>query len=797
MTSASANRDPRLGTARSPRTAPAPTANPQIELPENVISASSRRRFGSDLRLRRFLGARGLGRHRAIALVVAAFIVLGVIYSVTTPVFEASDELCHFPVVAYIAQGHGLPVQDPTAPQIWRQEGSQPPLYYALSALLVSWIDLSDLPTIHDLNPHADIGRVAADGNANMVVHTTREAFPYRGTSLAVHLVRWLSVLMGAVTVALTYATASAIFPDHREVALLAAAFAAFNPMFLFVSGSVNNDTLVAMLGALALYWIVCLERGQLTLLRLAGLGAVIGLAALSKVSALGLLPLAGLALVVVTWRRRDLGLLLTAGAVLAATVAALVGWWTLRNWQLYGDPLGLNAMVAIAGPRHPRPNLLQLTGEWQGFVWSFWGLFGGLNVPLEGWTYTLLDALAMIGAVGLILLAVRSKVRQTWRASWLAVLLLAAWPAIVFVALIRWTLMTQASQGRLMFSALSALCILFALGWVQWLPARARPIGTAALASVLFAVAALTPFRVIAPAYARAATLPAQSVPNRLDVTFGDRIQLMGYDVDRTAIVPGDRIAVTVYWRALQAIDRDYSVFVHLLGSADILLAQRDTYPGRGLMPTSTWIPGQAFGDTIMLTVPRNAYAPDTAQIELGVYDFTTGQRLPATAVDGKALGDNLRFHKMDLQPADGGRWPNPVYFNFENKLALVGYALEPRTGLPGDTLRVRLYWQALSKMDQDYTVFVHILGVKERLWGQNDGALRDGAALTSGWQSGAIVEDEHAVQIEPYTPPDLYDIEVGVYLPTTGQRLGVLAEGGRLDADRVLLTRARVFGR
>ncbi len=742
---------------------------------------------------------------RAIVIIVAAFVVLGVVYSVASPIFEASDELCHFPVVAYIAEGHGLPVQDPAAPQMWRQEGSQPPLYYALSALLVRWIDLSDLPVVHRLNPHADIGRIAVDGNANMVVHTAAEAFPYRGTPLAVHLLRGWSVLLGAITVALTYATARTVFPARRDVALLAPAFAAFNPMFIFISGSVNNDNLVVMLSALALYWIVRLEQGPLTFVRVAALGTVIGLAALTKVSAFGLLPLAGLALAVLAWRRRDLRVLVWPGLVLAAAVALIAGWWLVRNWQLYGDPLGLNAMVAIAGPRNPRPNLWQLSGEWQGFVWSFWGLFGGLNVPLESWAYTLLNALAGIAGVGLILFAARSALRRIWPASGLAIFLLAAWPIVVFVALIRWTLMTQASQGRLMFSALPALCIFFAVGLLQWVPVRARPVAAVVLASVLFVVAAAAPFRTIAPAYARAAPMPVYDVPNRLDAVFGDRIQLLGYQVDRTSAVPGDRIAVTLYWQAVRPIAQDYSVFVHLLGGPDILLAQRDTYPGRGMMPTSTWIPGQAFSDTVVLTVPANAYAPDEAQIELGVYDFDTGQRLPVTTADGRALGDNVRFHRIDLRPASQAQWPNPVRYDFEGKLALVGYALEPRSGLPGDTLHVKLYWQALSKMDHDYTVFVHLLGEKGRLWGQKDRPPQDGAAPTSGWEPGAIIEDEYDVQINPDAPPGLFDVEVGVYLPpdpdrengANGQRLGVLAEGGRLDADHVLLTRARVFGR
>lgn len=763
---------------------------------------------------------------RRVWLVVVPFVVLALVYSIVTPIFEASDELWHYPVVHHMALGRGLPVQDPASEQLWRQEGSQPPLYYGLGALLTWWIDTSDLPDVRRLNPHADIGVVTADGNVNMTVHTAREAFPYHGTTLAVHIVRWLSVAMGAVTVALTYVIGRRLFgpapagsrdaagkeggrgPD--TIALLAAATVAFNPMFLFISASVNNDNLVVMLSAVALWLMLRLEDGPLSLRRAALLGLVIGLAILSKVSAVGLIPLAGLALLVISWRRRTWRMFFACGAVVVGVAALVCGWWLLRNQQLYGDPLGLKTLAAITGARYPQPNLLQLAGEWQGFLWSFWGLFGGLNVPLEQWTYTLLNILAVLGGLGLLLFAGRcivrrsSPVRQAGERNrsicglaLLPALLNAAWPVIVFVALIRWTLMTPASQGRLMFSALPSIGLWLALGWWSLAPARFRRPWAIALGVVLLVVAALAPFQVIGPAYARPSLLPESaiaSIPRRLDATFDGKMRLLGYQVDASSVRPGGRLPVTLYWQALSPMGRDYSVFVHLLGENDLVLAQRDTYPGRGLWPTTEWAPGQVLSDTVVLAVPPTAYAPDRAQVEVGVYDFGSGARLPVTGGDGQPLGDNVRFHSIDVQPAAGSTVPNPVQFSFEDKLALVGYQLDQRAARPGDTLRLRLYWQALRPVEANYTVFAHILGDQQRLWAQKDSPPQNGAAPTSAWQPGTLIEDEYELRLHPDTPPGVYEVEVGMYLPASGQRLGVLAERGRLGSDRVVLTRVRV---
>jgi len=333
-----------------------------------------------------------------LTVIIALYLILGTTYSVVTPIFEASDELWHYPFVRHLATGGRLPVQRPGQLGPWRQEGSQPPLYYALGALITWPIDTSDMDQVRWLNPHADIGATTADRNVNMVIHTEAERFPYRGTVLAIHVVRWLSVLMGAGTVVLAYLLAQTLAPDDMVLALGATAITAFNAMFLFITSSVNNDALVAMLCALALWLMaryVCIRPHwhQWVLL-----GAVLGLATLAKTSALGMLALAAIAGMAVARRQRSWNSLFIAGISIALPFALLTGWWFWRNWRLYGDPTGLKAFVSIVGARYPQPTLRQLAGEWQGFVMSFWGLFGGVNVPAPGWVYTLLTPIGALG---------------------------------------------------------------------------------------------------------------------------------------------------------------------------------------------------------------------------------------------------------------------------------------------------------------------------------------------------------------------------------------------------------------
>src|SRR3989304_6325113 len=71
-------------------------------------------------------------RHLELTLIIACYLVLGAMYSVATPIFEASDEIWHYPYVKLIAGGEGLPVQKPRSEDnVGRQGGRHPPPHYA------------------------------------------------------------------------------------------------------------------------------------------------------------------------------------------------------------------------------------------------------------------------------------------------------------------------------------------------------------------------------------------------------------------------------------------------------------------------------------------------------------------------------------------------------------------------------------------------------------------------------------------------------------------------------------------
>lgn len=748
---------------------------------------------------------------RWAALILTAFVLLGVLYGVVNPALESPDEIFHYPYVAHLVEGRGLPVQRPDVHTMMEQEASQPPLYYALMAALSFWIDGSDLPTVRYLNPHARIGIPLAQDNKNIVVHPEPERFPWRGTVLAVHWVRFWSLLMGAGTVWCAYCLGRRLFPGRPELALGAMALVAFNPQFIFISASVNNDNLVILLASLALLQMARLiqEGGrprQRLLPQQLMLGLCIGLACLTKLSGLGLLPLAALAPALrqahevlsegapLTLGRR-LGRWAAELAPVIAVALAVAGWWYGRNWQLYGDPTGLNAMLDLFGRRETPPAALQLLGEFEGLRISFWGLFGVMNVLLRpAWVYWLLDALTLCAALGLLRGGLwpwlRAALRGQWRQMsplWPAMALLTVWSVTIGVSLIRWTTMTKATQGRLLFPALTAMALLTAWGLAYWLPARWRARGLGGVAGALALLALSAPFASIAPAYARPPILTVEEIPataRPFGATYGGLVRLLAYELDTPAVSPGGSLTVTLYWQALAPMSEDYSVYLHLFGWEGQRLGQRDSHLGMGNYPSRAWQPGQVVRDRYRMPVRRDAVGPVAAELEVGVYRLSDMARLAPTDGEGRLSQRPVLTRVKVVVPTQRSAPSQAVQANLGARALLAGYDLPLAQVSPGGELPITLYWDVLAPLEREYTVFIHLVDAQGTLAGQGDGPPLSGAYPTTLWATGEWLRDAHRVVVRPDAAPGPATLWVGLYDPVTGARLA-LAPGGDAGAS------------
>ncbi len=117
--------------------------------------------------------------------------------------------------------------------------------------------------------------------------------------------------------------------------------------------------------------------------------------------------------------------------------------------------------------------------------------------------------------------------------------------------------------------------------------------------------------------------------------------IRLRGYDLSETRLAPGETVFVRLYWQSEGPTDKDYNIFVHVLGPDGRVYGQDDTMPQGGAMPSTRWRSGETIVDDDHVTVAGDA-PPGEYTITLGMYDLETMQRLAVSDETGKALADN-----------------------------------------------------------------------------------------------------------------------------------------------------------
>ena len=289
----------------------------------------------------------------------------------------------------------------------------------------------------------------------------------------------------------------------------------------------------------------------------------------------------------------------------------------------------------------------------------------------------------------------------------------------------------------------------------------------------------------------------PEMTVRRQVDANFGDQLRLDAYSLSSDRPQPGDEVVVQLHWQALEP-DRNYTLFLHLVGAGGEGLAQVDGEPFLGLYDMSThWPRDRIVVDERRLILPEDT-PPGRYRLELGLYDPDDPGlgRLPLLDAGGNEAGRSLTLDYLRVNPPPV---PEPSRLvaggNLADRVRLVGYdpAL-PESVTAGATLPLTLTWQCLATMDRDYTVFVHLVGDGPQPVAQADGPPLGGAYPTSFWQVGERLVDRHDMQLPAGLPAGEYELLVGMYLLETGERLPWLDADGEAQGDAIPLGRLRV---
>jgi len=283
----------------------------------------------------------------------------------------------------------------------------------------------------------------------------------------------------------------------------------------------------------------------------------------------------------------------------------------------------------------------------------------------------------------------------------------------------------------------------------------------------------ALEPLKITKPLQPPTVEPSVEAADAAADLAKG--IRLLGYDLDRERLSPGETLHLILYWETLGQVEEEYTVLLQLRDAQGFIWAEREEQPTSGSWPTSRWEVGDLWRDwhdlAVAADVPSGEYRLSIAlqkkreiegEIDLGV-----------VMVEG-------RLRQFTPPPIE-----YPLIARLGESVKLLGYQLSAEAMKPGETLHLTLYWQALAEMSTSYTVFTHLLDKDNRIWGQKDSVPGGGTLPTTGWLRGEVIADEYDIVVKPETPTGEYMLEIGMYETATGKRLLVLPTG----EDRVLI--------
>jgi len=265
------------------------------------------------------------------------------------------------------------------------------------------------------------------------------------------------------------------------------------------------------------------------------------------------------------------------------------------------------------------------------------------------------------------------------------------------------------------------------------------------------------------------------------LNVTFGNQIRLLGYDVLDQPF--HRRTSVRLYWQALQSpLSTDLRVWPQFYTTAGHPLTNPVQQPAIETVwfPPAAWQTGEIVATTTLPQSLGNTFHLAVAVVHGDkLADFA--QRLPVAGA--KIAHDQGTWATVASFRRDG--WalkalpptlplsPLPVVdAEFAGGLRLTGARLPASPHPANEPLTVTLRWETTAPLPVDYTIFLHLIDNNGRTVAQSDSQPQWLIPLPmTRWNTNTPLLDTPTVA--PPLPPGKYHLQLGLYNWQTGARL------------------------
>lgn len=235
-----------------------------------------------------------------------------------------------------------------------------------------------------------------------------------------------------------------------------------------------------------------------------------------------------------------------------------------------------------------------------------------------------------------------------------------------------------------------------------------------------------------------------------------GPDLTVQAAALDRAQAAPGDRLVVTLCWRAGESGGSDLDGELMLLDGVRRPVVVHPFTLG-GQHPVSRWNAGDLVRDQVVVQLP--------AALETGDYVW-------AVEVGGaSATLDALHItapERVFTAPEVGTRLDANL-----GPVTLFGVTLPAPGAVPGSPVTVTLAWEANRVMASGYHVFVHLMDAAGNLAAQSDGVPAAWSRPTTGWLPGEFVTEARLLTLPADVAPGQYALFAGMYDPATNNRL------------------------